>query len=845
MQKIELLAPAGSMEAFIAAVENGADAVYLGGSMFSARQNANNFTIEELKEAVSYAHTRKTKVFVAVNTLIANEEMNDLINYLYQLAEAQVDALIVQDIGVADIIHKTLPQMELHASTQMAIHNSQGIKFLEKMGFSRAVLAREVSFENIKLIRKQTTLEIETFVHGALCICLSGQCLMSSMIGGRSGNRGRCAQPCRMKYSLIDRNNGMPLVKPETIGEHLLSPRDLKMIQHIPELVEAGIESLKIEGRMKRPEYVATVVRNYRAAIDSYYQNPGKFSVAENWEKELEQIFNRDFTTGYFFANQGKELMSYKRPNNRGLLIGRIIKVKNDTIWVKLTEPLAVGDGYEIWVTKGGRIAGTLKELFLQGKKITHANSGQEVAFKVSGKPRVGDRIFKTHDTELIHRAKESYLSPKVTRKIDLFLELIIEEGKELKVKARDAEGYSLELTGEFVIEKAQKHAVDLEILQQQFNRLGNTPFQLASLKAEIKGQLMVPVSELNQIRRRVAEGLLALRKEELIKAIPDKKHYLAAIKELNTSIPKSHPEKVEPLLAVLVGNPQGVKAAIQGGADQIYFNWGSLKNKPSFNFNNIKESIALCNKNKVKAILRLTRLVNEKDLDKLGDELLRLKELDWEGVLVGNPGVLNFVRHLGFNKIYGDYTLNIFNDYTIRKLLDYNIVQATLSPELTLEQIKKFSYLGHLPLEVIVAGNFPLMISEHCVVGSILGNKTSCTNCKNACSGIEAGLKDRMNLVFPLQMDNNCRMLVYNSKPLNLYQDLKSILNTGVNVIRIEGCKENEHWIKTVTQIYRKSIDSWLKKGNDLEPSERDWKIFEQLEPEGYTTGHYFRGVL
>ena len=302
-------------------------------------------------------------------------------------------------------------------------------------------------------------------------------------------------------------------------------------------------------------------------------------------------------------------------------------------------------------------------------------------------------------------------------------------------------------------------------------------------------------------------------------------KHYLAAIKELNTSIPKSHPEKVEPLLAVLVGNPQGVKAAIQGGADQIYFNWGSLKNKPSFNFNNIKESIALCNKNKVKAILRLTRLVNEKDLDKLGDELLRLKELDWEGVLVGNPGVLNFVRHLGFNKIYGDYTLNIFNDYTIRKLLDYNIVQATLSPELTLEQIKKFSYLGHLPLEVIVAGNFPLMISEHCVVGSILGNKTSCTNCKNACSGIEAGLKDRMNLVFPLQMDNNCRMLVYNSKPLNLYQDLKSILNTGVNVIRIEGCKENEHWIKTVTQIYRKSIDSWLKKGNDLEPSERDWK--------------------
>lgn len=844
MKKIELLAPAGGMEAFRAAVENGADAVYLGGSMFSARQNADNFTIEELKEAVDYAHQRRVRVYVAVNTLVSNEEVGHLIPYLYQLAQCQVDAVIVQDLGVAGIIRQGLPQMELHASTQMAVHNSQGIKFLEERGFSRVVLAREVSFENIKLIRERTSMELETFVHGALCICFSGQCLMSSMIGGRSGNRGHCAQPCRMKYSLVEKK-GKLLAQPDIIGEHLLSPRDLKMIEHIPELVAAGITSLKIEGRMKRPEYVATVVRNYREAIDSFYQDPEKYSVAPNWEKELEQIFNRDFTTGYFFNNQGKDLMSYKRPNNRGLLIGRITKVKKDIIWVKLTEPLTVGDGYEIWVSKGGRIAGELKELFVQGQKVAKADSGQEVSFKVSGSPRIGDRVFKTHDTELIQKARESYLSPKVTRKIDLFLELDIEEGKKIKVKAEDSEGYSLELWGDFVVEKAQKHPLSIETLQQQLNRLGNTPFQLARLKANICGEVMVPVSELNQIRRNVVEGLLKHREEEFTKNFPDKKQYLEAIKELDRTIPRPKPEKVKPLLSVTVGNPQGVQGALEGGADLIYLNWVGLKNKPFFNLDNIGESIELCHKKKVKAIIRLPRLVYDRELDKLAKDLRHLQKYDLDGLMAGNLGALNLARQMGFKNIYGDYPLNIFNDYTIRQLLNGDINQVTLSPELTLEQIKKFSFLGNFPLEIMVHGNFPLMISEHCVVGSVLGNKNSQNPCKGACAGIEAGLKDRMNFIFPLVMDNNCRMLVYNTKPLNLYKDLKEILTSGINTIRIEGRKENARWIKTVTQIYRKAIEDWVREGNRWEPNQRDWKVFEDLEPAGYTTGHYFRGVL
>jgi len=846
MQKIELLAPAGSMDALKAAVENGADAVYLGGSMFSARQYAGNFNFDELKEAANLAHSRKVKIYAAVNTIIANGEIEQLISYLYQLAQVQVDAIIVQDLGVANIIRQALPRMELHASTQMAIHNSQGVKFLEEMGFNRAVLAREVSFANIKLIRQNSSLELETFVHGALCIAYSGQCLMSSMIGGRSGNRGRCAQPCRMKYSLVDRKGNL-LAKPENIGEHLLSPRDLKMIQHIPLLVEAGIVSLKIEGRMKRPEYVATVVKNYREAIDAFYQNPEEFRIEESWEKELEQIFNRDFTTGYYFGNQGRNLMSYKRPNNRGLLIGRISRIKDDIIFIKLTESFTVGDGYEIWVSKGGRIAGEVKEIFLNGRKIAKAEAGQEIGIKVVGKTRVGDRIFKTHDIELMQRAKESYLSPKVSRKVDLHLEVLLAEGRRIRVKAHDAEGYSYEFYGDYVIEKAKKHPVNYELLWQQLARLGNTPFQLVALDAQINGELMIPVSELNQVRRKVVEGLLNKRQEEFVKQVPDKDKYLAAIQQLQAAIPKQKKGNGvnKPQLSVLVGNPEGVKAAIQSGAEQIYFNWEGLKNKPGFAWDNMGEAIELCKEKSIKPVLCLPRLIAEKELKRLRNELLKLKEYDFQGVLVGNLGILHLVRELEFKNIYADYPLNIFNDYTLQKLLDQRISQATLSPELTLEQIKEFSYIGNFPLEVIVHGNFPLMISEHCVVGSIIGNRNSEHSCQEACRGLEAGLKDRMNFVFPLEMDTRCRMLVYNAKPLNLYKDIKSILDSGVNVIRIEGRKENANWIKTVTRIYRQAIDVWYEMGVEYRINERLWTILERMEPGGFTTGHYFRGVL
>ncbi|MBQ5369199.1 MAG: U32 family peptidase, partial [Peptococcaceae bacterium] len=364
-KKIELLAPAGSLQALKAAVENGADAVYIGGPMFSARQKAENFTHEQMVAGVQYAHERGCKVHVAVNTIVSNEEIGQVVEYAYKLAEAKVDAVIVQDLGVAHLLRETLPQLPLHASTQMAVHNTPGVQFLEEQGFERVVLARETSLEAIREIKAETDAELEVFVHGALCVAYSGQCLLSSMIGGRSGNRGLCAQPCRMQYQLVDEGGREYQSKD---GQYLLSTRDLNMIHHLPDLIRAGVTSLKIEGRMKRPEYVATVVRQYRQAIDAYYA--GSQFDKKLADKNLLQIFNRDFTTGYFYGNQGADLMSHVRPDNRGVLIADVMKVENKKVWVQLHDTLSVGDGYLLYNQRGEEIAGKVQEMSIKGKAI-------------------------------------------------------------------------------------------------------------------------------------------------------------------------------------------------------------------------------------------------------------------------------------------------------------------------------------------------------------------------------------------------------------------------------------------------------------------------------------------
>ncbi|HET8685709.1 MAG TPA: peptidase U32 family protein, partial [Methanosarcina sp.] len=341
-EKPELLAPAGGMEAFVAAVENGADAVYLGARAFSARGYASNFSEKELEEAIDYAHLRGAKVYVTVNTLLKEEEVEHALKLLSCLREMGTDAVIVQDLGLISLAGKYLPDLPLHASTQMTLHNSEGVEFAKKMGMERVVLSRECSLEEIKRIKEKTGTEIEVFIHGALCISYSGQCLLSSLIGGRSGNRGFCAQPCRKKYRLYC--EGKPI---KTTGSYLLSPKDLNTTSGLGALIEAGVESFKIEGRMKRPEYVAGVVRIYRRLIDRYLENPAEYFVSEEEQETLTQLFNRGFTQGYFFENPRWELMSRENPHNRGVPAGTVTGYdrRSNRIFVRLSRPLRLGDG--------------------------------------------------------------------------------------------------------------------------------------------------------------------------------------------------------------------------------------------------------------------------------------------------------------------------------------------------------------------------------------------------------------------------------------------------------------------------------------------------------------------
>ncbi|MCZ7372351.1 MAG: DUF3656 domain-containing protein, partial [Candidatus Methanoperedens sp.] len=451
-----------------AAVENGADAVYFGGTLFSARQYASNFNREELEWAIDYAHERGVRAYVTVNTLIKDSELDKAYDYLHFLCKAGADAVIVQDMGILKLLREQLPQLPVHASTQMTIHNVEGMKFLQDMGVKRVVLARELSLVEIKRIKAETGIEIETFIHGALCFSYSGQCLLSSMIGGRSGNRGYCAQPCRKKYRAGD------------VEGYLLSPKDLNMSGNIPDLVEAGIDSFKIEGRMKRPEYVAGVVRVYRRLIDRYVEAPEKFFVSKSEKHTLLQLFNREFTTGYFFGNPGSGLMSRKYPHNRGTELGYVVDYypRNKLVSIFLKARLQVGDGIGAGVRETGI---TVRSMYIENKKVSSANPGTIVTIPLDHEVAGKEPVFKTYDSGLM-----ASLEMKNIRKIPVRIAFEAHIEDHVKLLINDGEN-EIAVQGA-VVNRADKKPLSRSSISDQLKKLGNTIFDAQEINIEIDG---------------------------------------------------------------------------------------------------------------------------------------------------------------------------------------------------------------------------------------------------------------------------------------------------------------------------------------------------------------------
>lgn len=877
---------------------NGADAVYLGGKAFSARQLAANFDLEELARAVAFCHAHQVKVYVTVNTLIRDEELEAALSFMYQLYQMGVDAVLVQDLGLIRLARRLLPDLPLHASTQMTIHNLWGAKLVSRWGLERVVLARELSRAEVEIICRQAGVEVECFAHGALCFSYSGQCLFSSLVGGRSGNRGRCAQPCRMEYRLVD-EEGQEVASP---GPHLLSTKDLNLLGYLPELVGAGVRALKIEGRMKRAEYVATVTRIYRQALDRLATGPDHFMVLPEEKRELAQAFNRLFTSAYWRENPGRELMSYQRPNNRGTFLGRIAAVDQARSLAELVlaDGLRVGDGIEFWISRGGRAGATVKEMLTEnGRAIPQAGPGEKVWIWAPPEARKGDRVFKTYDVALAERARHSTENLE-ERRPRLWFSVYGSPGQPLSLVAEDERGHRGEGITRVVAQPAQKHPLTQEFLARQLDRLGDTPFRLAGVQARLEGEIMVPVSQINQARRQAVEGVLRSYVSKARRPVDQDKFFqnLRYLLGASRSHPNRHgqdqaqaqaqaqtPTQTYPGLAVVVGSLAAAEAALAAGANRIYLGGEQLRALAPFTRAQQKQAIAKGRDQGAEVVPCLPRIWRETQAEQIRAYVVEMSRAGAKTFMVGNLGGLELVRRLRdqgeidpATRIWADYSLNVFNAQALVLLAENGVLGLTLSVELNLAQIRslldlaqRLGYLrsGHwsrpgaepkagpagwagprteagVEVELVVHGRLTLMISEHCPVGALVGGRTASKACSLPCRGRRYGLKDRTGLVFPLYPDSDCRLHLLNSKELCLLGSLPELEGLPVSWLRLDVKPEEPGYVAERVRVYRQALERIRRQ----DPSYRQWAqnreaAWEQESMGGLTRGHYFRGVL
>lgn len=818
-KKLELLAPAGSWEALEAAVNAGADAVYMGGKAFGARAYASNFDQKEMARAVYFAHMHRVRLYITVNTLVDDSELEELAAYLLFLNNVGVDGIIVQDMGVIRLARRLVPQLPLHASTQMTLTNSSGVDFAVAAGMERSVLARELSLKEIQAACSRGS-EIETFIHGALCVCYSGQCLMSSLIGGRSGNRGRCAQPCRLPYKLLN-GKGEDMLAGKDAGQYLLSPKDMNTLAILPQMIEAGVVSYKIEGRMKRPEYVAVVVDAYRRAMDSYLA--GDYQVPPEDLANIEQIFNRDFTTAYLTNRPGKEMMSDRRPNNRGVLIGRVAKLdkQRNKASVKLEKELHLGDGLEFWVSVGGRVGTTVTSMLLNGKNVEAAGAGQQVVIDVPNGVRLNDRVFRTLDSRLMAYAQQ-FFGPDAKRRIPVDAVVTARLGQPMTVTLTDDEGNTGCGETDFIVEAARKRALDDDVVRKQIDRLGTTEYFLNSLRFEHDEGVMVPMSEMNEARRMACESLDAARLAAFAPARQAVHKYDEPLQ------PKAHKRAgASSVLTVHCDSLGKVNAVLRAGAERILFGGDCFNHQLPSNEDYVKAA-ELCRKTGRQLAFATPRIVKEAQLGYF-DKLFALwQQLEPDLVYINNNGLWPLARKYAGLKLAADMSLNVFNSQALQFWQENGAAVAVLSPELTMAQVEHLAAVSPLPLECMIQGRLEMMVSEYCVGGSFLGrlHEGPCQfNCRE-----QLYLGDRKEARFPVATDQFCRMHILNAHELSLLANVQHMAEIGVASLRIDGRDYDEARLGELVTLYRQVLGGAVAAPENLP---------------GTTRGHYFRGVM
>ncbi len=827
-KSLELLAPAGDKEAFLAAVENGADAVYLGGKILNARQFAGNFGSEELSEAIRYAHVRNVKVYLTMNTLVSEEELSEALNFAKEAYLLGIDAIIVQDLGFAGLLHRELPDLHLHASTQMTVYNLEGVKMLESLGFKRVVLARELSIDEIKHICESTNMEVEVFIHGALCISYSGQCLMSSIIGGRSGNRGKCAQPCRLPYSLVKDNKIIKLNENKAETAYLLSPKDICTVEFIDRIAQTGVKSLKIEGRMKNPEYVATVVNTYSKYLNGI-DNRTKLNIAETDKKKLTQIFNRGgFSKGYFLGKTGRDMMCWEKPKNWGVYAGNVLSYTRETGLLKiiLEENLSIGDGIEIWNGENESPGTVVSWMSIDKKSINSAQAGTVVTIgRVKGRIAKGDKVYKTSDKLLISEALESFR--KTTRKTPIQGVFELKAGTPAVLSLTDTFGNSVRVLGSAIPETAVNKPLSRERIVEQLQKTGATPFEFQKLDVRADSNLIIPMSEINDIRRRALAQLELIRENKYNRELSDGPGIVITKKQHESST------ITQTKLSVLFMTPRPELDLTHLEADRIYLPFEFYTGKGW-------ESLSEMCKNIEAQIFLWLPSITKGNYDKLiVSRLNKLAETGINGIMVGNLGSINYFKDFKNFILTGDYSLNVFNSFTLDELKDMGLNGAAISLELTLGQIKAMEAPAHFQKEAVVYGRIPLMTSEYCPVGSVTGGFSSAPECGMPCKSGNYKLKDRKGIEFPVVCDNiDCRSTILNSNLLFLADNTKRYDFSNIDYIRLNIFDESPKRVEKLLKLHRQILE-------DPESAKINFSDeIEEIRTEGFTRGHYYRGV-
>lgn len=759
---VELLAPVGNYESFIGAINEGADAIYIGGNKFSARANCESFSDIQFQNMIDYAHEYGVKFYVAFNTLIKEKELEEAFNYGIKLYNMGVDALIIQDVGLINMFTK-FSECEVHASTQLSIHNLNGAQYFEKKGVKRVVVSRELSIEDIKIISDKV--ETECFVHGSICVSYSGQCTMSGLISERSGNRGRCAQPCRMEYFLVNKDGK------EFKNGFLMSPKDLITVNLLPKLLkETKVKSLKIEGRMKRGEYVVNVVKNYKYVMDKIKNNTlisnDDMKLREN---NLLKIFNREgFTNGYMLGYEGEKFLSVNNPKNQGIYIGNVLKDGS----IILKSDISLGDGLSF-----GDDGFILTKIISDGQKISEAKKGMKVKL-FPNKFSTGDKLFKTNDQKFEKELRKSFENEyEIKNYLKCKFEFIPNRPMVLEILSKD-HNLGVKVFGD-VVEEFTNKPIPKDRLINQLRKGREGSFSIGEVEI-LYEEGYINISKVNDIRR----NALVKFREKFINRFH---------KSIETDYQKSFKFNIGEFknnneeYFIFVSTDEQFKAVYESGFKNIIFSPFMYNRK--INFENI------LNHKDLNLYIKFPTIIKEYEFEKIFNVFNKFKN-HIKGILTSNAGIIKYFQNSDF-KIIGDYKLNIFNSMAVDFYDKIDLFMVSI--ELCEKEILELSKNSYKDLCMFIYGKPDVMVSEYCPIGTFVGGRSLDNECIKPCIKNDFYLKDRKNNKLLLRTSINCKVSTYKENPINLIGEIFSIRKKNINNFRLDFIDEDYNQTKEI----------------------------------------------